>query len=135
MSKKPKTSTAPTKTQSKTKPKTKVPASTPITPSVVTTTAPVISAPELRKADLVEAVTTRTGFKRKDVKPVLDALLVELGDALDQDRDWNLPPFAKLKVKKVKDLPNGRVTMARLRRPGGPDTKSAAQNLSPSETE
>lgn len=117
-----------TKSKKSTKPGTSKPSvapePAPVTATVVEITTPVISAPELRKPDLLEAVTTRTGLKRQDVKPILEAVLEELGAALDQDRDWNLPPFAKLKVKKVKELSNGRVTMARLRRPRAPQTSS-----------
>lgn len=112
--------------KSKTKTGPKAPPASPMNPAVTKTTTPIVTAPELRKPDLLDAVTTRTGLKRQDVKPVLEAVLEELGLALEQDRDWNLPPFAKLKVKKVKDLSNGRVTMARLRRPRAPDPASEA---------
>lgn len=83
--------------------------------AVVTTSEPVISTPAMRKKELLEAVVAQSGLKKKDVKPVVEAMLHVLGDALAQDRELNLPPFAKLKIQKVKQLSSARVTVARLR--------------------
>ena len=76
---------------------------------------PVKIAPTMRKKELIAAVVERSGRKKKDVKPVVEAMLAVLGDALGADRDMNLPPFGKLRIQKVKNLRNARVTLARLR--------------------
>ena len=83
--------------------------------SVVTSAEPLLSAPAMRKKELLEAVVAQSGMKKKDVKPVVEAMLTVLGDALAQDRELNLPPFAKVKIQKVKQLSGARVTVARLR--------------------
>jgi DNA-binding protein HU-alpha len=87
----------------------------PVEPSVVKTATPVVSTPAVKKKDLVDDVVRRSGLKKKDVKPVVEATLAALGDALAQDKDLNLPPFAKLKIQRVKELSGARVTVARLR--------------------
>lgn len=82
---------------------------------VVKPSSPVVQNASLRKADLINDVCSRSGMKKKDVKPVVEATLEALGDALAKDQGLNLPPFAKLKIQKVKQLGNARVTIARLR--------------------
>lgn len=101
-----------------------VPAAPAVTPSVVLETGPSASAPILRKKELFETVTTRSGLKKKDVKPVVEAMLSVLGDAVAEGRDLNLPPFAKLRIQKVKQASGARVTVARLRQTrGGADSE------------
>lgn len=84
---------------------------------VVTSTAPVVTKPELRKKELIDAVVTRSGIKKKDAKPVVEAMLEVLGDTLKDNRDMALKPFGKLKVQRVKDLAGARVLIAKIRQP------------------
>jgi len=86
-------------------------------PIVVETSEPSVSAPGLRKKELLDAVAERSGVKRKDVKPVVEAMLEVMGQAVAEDREMNLLPFAKVKIQKVKDVANGRITIAKLRQP------------------
>ena len=93
-----------------------VPAAKVVSPAVVSTSAaPKITGPVLRKKELVDIVTEKSGKKRRDVKPVVEALLAALGDALANDREMNLPPFGKLRIQRVKQTPSARVTVAKLR--------------------
>ena len=47
----------------------------------------------LKRRALLEAVAMRVGFKCTDARDVMDAVLVEMAEALDQGRDLILPPF------------------------------------------
>ncbi|WP_163849615.1 HU family DNA-binding protein [Pseudooceanicola aestuarii] len=92
-------------------------------------------APELlRKKELLEGVVTRSGIRKRDAKPVVEALLAELGDALAAGRPMQLPGFGKLRVNRIKDSPASRVVVARIRQdmppvPGGdaPDEPAPGQ--------
>ncbi len=95
--------------------------------------APVESAPAaemrtLRKKELVERIVDATDVKKRDVKPVVEAMLRILGDALAAGEELALPPFGKAKVNRQKDLPSGEMLVIRLRRQGqseGEDSKAA----------
>jgi nucleoid DNA-binding protein len=84
---------------------------------VVSETKPVLSAPSLRKKALIEAVTARSGIKRKDVKPTIEAMLAVLGEAIAEGRDINLPDLGKFKITRSKKLANGEVFTVRIRQP------------------
>lgn len=86
-------------------------------PVVVSGTKPVLASPSLRKKGLIEAVTARSGVKRKDVKPVIEAMLGILGEAIAEGRDINLPDLGKIKVNRTKKLANGEVFNVRIRQP------------------
>ncbi|WP_212526049.1 HU family DNA-binding protein [Actibacterium sp. MT2.3-13A] len=86
---------------------------TPTPPGAASGPAP---GPVLRKKDLIERVVTQSGLKKKDVRPVVEATLAVLGEALSQQERLNLPPFGKLTVNRRKALANGEVLNARVRR-------------------
>ena len=75
------------------------------------------SQPVLHKKELIDLVVDRSGGKRKDVKPAVEAVLVVLGEALADGREMNLRPFGKIKVTRQMDKPNGTVTVCRVRQP------------------
>jgi len=91
-------------------------------PTVVDAPQAVILGPVMRKKELIETVVSRSGMKKKDVKPVVETLLAVMGDALSDNRELNLPPFGQLKVRKEKQLRNGRMVVAKIRQ-----TKPPAQ--------
>ena len=93
-------------------------------PSVVETLSPVVVSNELRKKELFDLVVDRSGMKKKDVKPIVEAMLAVLGDALAEQREMNLQPLGKLKVQRGKELPDGRALVLKLRQ------KSAQLNSS-----
>lgn len=70
---------------------------------------------ELRKKELVEAVVERSGIKKKYAKPVVEAMLETLGEALADGREMNLQPMGKLKINRVKQTGNGRIVINRIR--------------------
>ena len=76
---------------------------------------PVIAGPVMRKKELIDAVVDRSGIKKKDAKPVIDAMLDVLGEALADHRELNLVPFGKFKVINEKDLSNGKMLRVKIR--------------------
>ena len=69
----------------------------------------------LRKRELVDAAVSRSGVKKKDAKPVVEAVLAELATALAEGRELALQPLGRLKINREKALPDGRVIIAKLR--------------------
>ncbi|WP_223274698.1 HU family DNA-binding protein [Tateyamaria sp. syn59] len=82
---------------------------------VVDAPTPVVSGPMMRKKELVEAVVARSGLKKKDVKPAVEATLAVLGEALKEGRSMNLEPMGKVKINREKKLASGRMMVARIR--------------------
>ncbi len=80
--------------------------------------APVEQTPvlELRKKELIDQVVARSGVKKRDVKPVVEAMLAVLGESIDAKRALHLEPMGKLRVNRSKDTPNGRIHICKLRR-------------------
>lgn len=70
---------------------------------------------ELKKKELIDLVVARSGGKKRDVKPAVEATLAVLGDMLAEGRDLNLYPMGKLKVTRTKRTENARVLIARIR--------------------
>lgn len=83
-----------------------------------------------RKKELVDAAVAASGIKKKTVKPVVDAVLAELGIALSRGDALNMPPLGKLVVNRTKDGPNAEVLIVKLRRlkpgAGGPEGGASA---------
>jgi len=92
-----------------------VAAAAPAEPKVVEDMTPSVTAPELKKAELIDMVVERSGMKKKDVKPVVEALMAVLGEQLGEGRMMNLQPFGKVKVTKIRAAGNGKVLTTRIR--------------------
>ena len=75
-----------------------VPASA--SPVVVEGPQPVVSGPVMRKKELIDLVVERSGLKKKDAKPIVEATLAILGEALAEARELNLQPLGKVKVRR-----------------------------------
>ncbi|MEM7318715.1 MAG: HU family DNA-binding protein [Pseudomonadota bacterium] len=82
---------------------------------VVSIAEPVVAQPELRKRELIDLVVDRSGQKKKDVKPAVEALLEVLGESIATGREFNLQPLGKLRINRVEEKGSGRVFMCRLR--------------------
>lgn len=81
----------------------------------------------LRVKDLIERVTAAGEFKKKDVRDIVEATLVELGKALDEGYSLNLPPFGKMHIRNNRAIENGVSAMTlKVRR--GP-AKAAGANV------
>ena len=84
-------------------------------PGVVTEVKSVVSAPALKKRELFQLVADRSGLRKNQVKPAVEAMLDVLGAAIAEGRELNLEPFGKLKHQRSKDTNNARVTVAKIR--------------------
>lgn len=73
------------------------------------------AASDLKKKELIDLVVARSGGKKRDVKPAVEACLAVLGEMLAEGRDLNLPPMGKLKVTRSKQADNARILIARIR--------------------
>lgn len=118
------TSRKPTSATRKTKARTSKPSAAPDTAaeavaSEETTAQPVEVAegrvPSLRKRELIDKIVKRSGVKKKAAKPVVEALLAELGETLAAGRELVLPPLGRFKINREKSLANGRVMILKVR--------------------
>jgi len=71
----------------------------------------------LRKKDLVDRVCAESGLKKKDVKPVVEATLKVLGDALQAGSALAIPPLGKARVNRQRGTTGDEVLVVKLRRP------------------
>lgn len=106
---------APTKAATATKSTAVTASTTAKEPVVVGGPEPVVSGPMMRKKELIDLVVERSGIKKKDAKPVIEATLAILGEAIGESRELNLQPMGKLRVRRVKHMPNGRVMVTKIR--------------------
>ncbi|APO88281.1 hypothetical protein A9199_03255 [Donghicola sp. JL3646] len=69
----------------------------------------------VKKPEFIDRVVARSGLKKKDVKPALEAILAQLGEELTEDKELSLPPFGKIMVNRTKDTANGTVVIAKVK--------------------
>lgn len=87
----------------------------------------VVAEPELKKKELVDMVVVRSGIKKKDAKPVVEAMLAVLGETVASGRELNLQPLGKLRINRAETKDNGRVIICKLRQ-----SKAAIEKSNPS---
>jgi Bacterial DNA-binding protein len=73
----------------------------------------------LRKKDLLDRVGARSKAKKKDIKDVVEATLLVLGEALAAGEELNLPPLGKAKINRQKGVNGGDMYIIKLRRSTG----------------
>lgn len=71
---------------------------------------------EMKKPTLIDLVVAKSGKKKRDAKPVVEATLAVLGQALSEGRPLDLQPLGKLRVTRTKPLKNGQMLVTRVRR-------------------
>ncbi|MBK5933834.1 DNA-binding protein [Rhodovulum imhoffii] len=70
----------------------------------------------LRRPELVDRVVEVSGMKKKDVKPIVEAMLHVLGEAFAANEEMILHPLGRVKIDRQKDAGNATVIRARIRR-------------------
>ncbi|MBS0564286.1 MAG: HU family DNA-binding protein [Proteobacteria bacterium] len=75
--------------------------------------------PVLKLKELLDRVAARADVRKKDAKPVVEALLAVLGDALAAGESLILPPLGRVRVNRTKDAANGAMLTIKLKRGGG----------------
>ncbi len=88
---------------------------------------PVVIEAELKKKELLDLVVVRSGIKKKDAKPVVEAMLAVLGETIASGRELNLQPLGKLRINRTQIKDNGKVIICKLRQ-----SKAAAERANPS---
>ena len=129
----PKAKTTPAKpktTPATTAAKKAVPATAPAA-TVVEAPQPVIMGPVMRKRELIELVVTRSGVKKKDAKPVVEAVLATLGEALADGRELILPPMGRMMIRKERMVANARIMTLKVRQSTGSPTPKAEDVKTP----
>ncbi|TXI04219.1 MAG: hypothetical protein E6Q73_03620 [Pseudorhodobacter sp.] len=85
----------------------------------------------LKARDLIARVAEATGAKVKDVKPMVEATLAELGKSLDAGETLVLPPLGKLRITPAKGEGTTGPMKLKLKRGGaaGPKKKVEKEAL------
>ncbi len=68
------------------------------------------------KRELVSRVAEAAGVKRRVARPVVEAVLAELGRALSRGAQLNLRPLGRASVNRVREAANAEVMVVKLRR-------------------
>ncbi len=97
-----------------TKPKTYAVASTKPAP---VENAEVTVANIVKRKEFMDRVIEKSGMKPKDVKPVVEATLAVLGDAIQQGEEVAVRPLGRMKVNRQKDNMNALISILKLRQP------------------
>ena len=69
------------------------------------------AASGMRLKDLVEHVAASSGLKKKDVKSVLDAALLQMATALKQGENLNLAGLGRIRVARAAAADGGAMTL------------------------
>lgn len=78
---------------------------------------PEVSAPAvMKKPDLVDRVVERSGEKKRHVKPIIEAALAVLGEALSSGEELNLQPLGRVKVNRHRIDEDAEMLILKLRR-------------------
>lgn len=102
----------------------------PITAKLVGTDDLIVAEPDLKKKELIDLVVERSKIKKKDAKPVVEAMLAILGETIASGRELNLQPLGKLRINRSTDKGNGRIIICKLRQStagGNPDKDALAE--------
>jgi len=78
------------------------------------------AAPVLKKPDLFDRVVAASGAKKRDVKPIVEAALAVIGDALSAGEELNLPPLGKVKINRQRKDKSGDMLVVKIKRNSGP---------------
>lgn len=70
----------------------------------------------LQKRQLMAHVVRRTGLRSGDVRPVVEATLAELGNAIASGMTLALPPLGRGRVSRRLDASGAEIITLRLRR-------------------
>lgn len=103
------------------------------TPKVVQLVEPVVSDPDMKKKELIDLVVERTGVKKRDAKPSVEAALAVLGEVLASGRELNLPPLGKVRINRATDNGGVRVITCRIRQSSGKDENVSSDPLAAAE--
>ena len=70
----------------------------------------------VQKKEFVDRVVAATGARKSDARPIIEATLQQLGEALSAGHTLAVPPLGRARVNLEKDMRGGDVITLRLRR-------------------
>ncbi|MEM6899254.1 MAG: HU family DNA-binding protein [Pseudomonadota bacterium] len=79
------------------------------------TAAPTPHPDVLKKPELLQRVSETTGLPKSRIRPVMEAMLTILGEAVAEERALQLPPLGKVKPLRSKAQGTGRVSHVKIR--------------------
>ena len=96
----------------------------------VTDATDAADAPVMKTKDLIEAVAPNVSLKKKDLRPVMEAIFKAMGEAIDDGKSLAIPPLGKVLVKRARKGENADTIVLRLRRQhgGAPAPESLAED-------
>ena len=97
----------------------------------VETVKTVVADAPIKKPELIERVMAETGMKKKDVKPVVEAMLAVLGRALIGGEELTVPPLGKLMINRTKEVSNATIVNLKLRHPNAAKIRNDAPIADP----
>lgn len=71
------------------------------------------AAPVLKVKDMVDRVALASGAKKKGLREIVEAVLLEMGNALSEGKELNLPPLGRVRVNRQK----GDLMVVKVKRP------------------
>lgn len=98
---------------------------------VVGTVKAVVADAPIKKPELIDRVMAETGLKKKDVKPVVEAMLAVLGRALIAGEELTVPPLGKVMINRSKEVANATIVNIKLRHPNANRVKNIAPDTDP----
>ncbi|WP_245540878.1 HU family DNA-binding protein [Octadecabacter antarcticus] len=98
---------------------------------VVETVKTVVADAPIKKPEFIDRVMAETGLKKKDVKPVVEAMLAVLGRALIAGEELIVPPLGKVMINRSKQVANATIINIKLRHPNGNRVKNNAPDADP----
>jgi hypothetical protein len=98
---------------------------------VVETVMAVVADAPIKKPELIERVMAETGLKKKDVKPVVEAMLAVLGRALIAGEELTVPPLGKVMINRTKEVANATIVNLKLRHPTANKIKTESPTQDP----
>lgn len=81
--------------------------------------------PVVKKKEMLARVAARAEMRPNQAKAVFDAVLEELGAALERGEKLRLPPLGNVKVNRQKELPDAKIVICKIRRNKAVDTEDA----------
>lgn len=70
----------------------------------------------LQKKDFVDRVVAASGARKADARPIIEATLAQLGQALSAGETLAVPPLGRARVNLERDQRGGEIITLRLRR-------------------
>nr|WP_317054954.1 HU family DNA-binding protein [Roseovarius sp. W115] len=69
----------------------------------------------MKRKELVEEVSRRAELPKHKVKPVVEAMIAVMGEAVAEGRTMNLQPLGRMVHKRRKETPNADISVVRIR--------------------